>query len=279
MEIKIIDNTLMMIFLLERCNFSCNHCVRDDEPMYPGYELSFEQLRKCLLDCRSLNSVEWVHFSGGEPTLWREGNLGLVDLLVEISKAGFEPGFTTNGSRFDDPDRVNALFQKYLNSASNTLRLYLSIDTFHRNFDVDKGRSKGLDNVLECLRGMPYDKRRLVNVIVIVVISKDVKSLLPEEMIEHYESLGVKFNFIPLKLVGKAKSIAHLCPDLSSDRPEDLGAYFHLRPKDAPKRTDGSPNMVLIGNDYYLSDPWRKVARLGHLPKAIIDEYSSQSGP
>jgi hypothetical protein len=32
--------------------------------------------------------------------------------------------------------------------------------------------------------------------------------------------------------------------------------------------------LVLIGNDYYLPDPWQKVAQLGHLPKNVINAYS-----
>ena len=97
MEYDIIDRTLMMIFLLETCNLSCPHCVRDDEPMDTGYRLTSRQLLECLRDCDRLETIEWVHFSGGEPTLWREGERDLVDLLVDISNAGFEPGFTTNG--------------------------------------------------------------------------------------------------------------------------------------------------------------------------------------
>ena len=45
-----IDSTFMMIFLLEECNFSCDHCVRCDEPMAPGYTLTYEQLNTCLSD-------------------------------------------------------------------------------------------------------------------------------------------------------------------------------------------------------------------------------------
>ena len=45
--------------------------------MDPGYQLSFRQLQLCLSDCRGLKSITWVHFSGGEPTLWTEANRDL----------------------------------------------------------------------------------------------------------------------------------------------------------------------------------------------------------
>ncbi len=270
-----IDKSFMMIFLLEECNFSCDHCVREDEPMPPGYKLSFEQLKTCLEDCKNLKTIEWVHFSGGEPTLWTEGERDLADLFIEISKAGFEPGFTTNGGNFVDYTECRSFFKKYLDNANKRLRLYISIDTFHRNFDVGKGRAKSLDNVLGCKRDMPSEKGELLNVIVLVTVSKDSRSLLPDEMIVHYESQGVEFNFIPLDLKGKAKSMGDLYPDLESDNPEDLGAYypFHKKKKGRVVKS----NLVLIGNDYYIYDygveftqHWHKVARLGHLAEKIM---------
>lgn len=273
LKIKKFDKSLMMIFLLEECNFSCNHCVREDEPMAPGYKLSFEQLKKCLSDCNKLESIEWVHFSGGEPTLWTDGNRNLTDLLIEISKADFEPGFTTNGSFFINYKECNDFFQKYINNANKPMRLYLSIDTFHNNFDVEKGRAESLDNVIKCKNNMPTEKTELIKIVLIVVISKDSKSLLPNEMIDYYKSFGVEFNFIPLGFKGKAKSNSHLCPNLDSDNPEEMGVYYQFHQK--KKKQELARNIVLIGNDYYLPDPWIKIAALGDLPKNIIDIYKT----
>jgi MoaA/NifB/PqqE/SkfB family radical SAM enzyme len=274
----------MMIFLLENCNFDCAHCGREDEPMDPGYRLSFKQLRSCLSDCRSLDTVSWVHFSGGEPTRWTEGNLGLVDLLLEISKAGFTPGFTTNGSYFTDYGRCDSFFRKYVDGSTVPLRLYLSIDTFHRNFDREEGRAPSLDNIIKCKQELPSAKADLLIIAIIVIISKDLKSLLPDEMIRHYESQGVTFGFVPLFRLGKAKSFAHLCPDLSSDDPAALGAYRRFCPevmrkkRYEMKRSGRVDHIILIGNDYYFNDPWRKVASLGHLPDQIVRAYSGESG-
>ncbi|MHA2009072.1 MAG: radical SAM protein [Promethearchaeota archaeon] len=270
-----IDKSLMMVFLLEECNFSCNHCVREDEPMSIGYKLSFEQLKLCLSDCRKLETIEWVHFSGGEPTLWTDEKLDLADLLIEISKSGFEPGFTTNGSYFIDYLKCSELFQKYFNNADKQLRLYLSIDTFHQNFDLEKGRAKSLDNVIKYKLTLPSEKHKLFNIIVVSTISKDSKSLLPKEMIEYYQSLGLKFLFIPLRAVGKAKSLKHLCPNTESDKQEDLGAFFPYHQKKERKKGNVSTNIVLVDNDYYMPDdnPWSKFGHLGHLPPRTLDIY------
>ncbi len=288
MEVEINDKSLMMIFLLEECNYVCPHCVREDEPMDRGYKLSSQQLQECLSDCRKLGTVSWVHFSGGEPTLWLEEGRDLVDLLLEISEAGFTPGFTTNGSAFVDYDDCKTFIKRYVDISTHPLRLYLSIDTFHDNFDRGTARAVSLDNVLTCCRRLPRGKAELVQVCVLVVVSKEPGSLLPEDMVSHYESLGVRFVFVPLGPSGRAKTMRHLCPVLNSDKPEDLGAYARFR---GSERRDGfvlaekhnrASHIILVGDDYYIvlegapdfGGRWQRIGRLGALPDTIIRQYS-----
>ncbi len=280
MKIEIRDKSLMMVFLLKQCNLKCAHCSNEDAPMDVGYKLSFRQLQLCLSDCRELESVSWVHFTGGEPTLWKEKNRNLIDLLLEISNAGFIPGFTTNGSLFVDYSRCRSFFAKYIARSTMPLRVYFSIDTFHRNFNLEKGRARSLDNVMKCKQEFsPVEADRL-NISVIVTISRDFDSLLPEEMIKYYESQGITFGFVPLFPKGRAKAISHLCPDLGSDDPSDLGAYQSFY-KEKNKRERGpakdriSADFInLIGDNYYFTNPWRKVAELGKISDNIISAYS-----
>lgn len=269
MEIKNIGKSMIMVFLLEECNFLCAHCSREDGLMYPDYKLSFEQLRLCLSDCQNLQSLQRIHFTGGEPTLWTEGNLDFVDILVEVSKADFEPSFITNGSHFTDYDKCHDFFCRYFNLSGKPLHVFISIDTFHRNFDVEKSRSQSLDNVIKCLA--LSEKGELLNITVIVVVSKDVNSLLPDEMIEHYESLGIEFGFTPLLPRGKAKSFSHLCPNLQSGKSEDLGAYHRFYQKENWEKQNVTSRMALFDNDYYFGK--RQVARLGNLPETIIQAF------
>jgi MoaA/NifB/PqqE/SkfB family radical SAM enzyme len=288
MDIDVADKSLMMVFLLEACNFRCPHCVREEEPMVAGYKLTFRQLRLCLSDCRRLKSVRWIHFSGGEPTLWREGRRDLLSLLIEISSAGFIPGFTSNGSYFLDHDRCLAFLSAYVEASNTPLRLYLSIDSFHQNYDPESGRAQSLDNVLECKRQLPPDRGSLLDASVIAVVSKDPDSLLPEAMIAHYESTGVAFQFVPLRLGGRARTMHHLCPDLASADPEDLGAYLRFVQGgvggngETASGGERAVDIVLIGEDYYafLDDDceyrerWQRVGRLGQLPDEIVRAYA-----
>jgi len=286
MAIEITDNSLMMVFLLEECDLSCPDCIRQDEPMDPGYKLSFQELRSCLADCRSLRSIRRVHFSGGEPTLWQEGDLDLVDLLLEIAAVGFTPGFISNGSSFCQYERCYDFFQRYVEASNVPLRFYLSIDTFHGNFDPETGRARSLDNVLRCMRDLPANAGRLLGQPeVVVIVSKDRASLLPDEMVAHYQSRGVRFTFCPMRCAGKARSMRELCPEPGSNDPNDLGAYqrYATGPRgdalDDDARRMCADYLILIGDDYYVhagtgddrcEHQWRKVAKLGRLSDEIV---------
>lgn len=288
MNIDVADKSLLMVFLLEACNFRCPHCVREDEPMPVGYRLTLRQLRLCLSDCRRLESVRWVHFSGGEPTLWQEGSHDLLSLLIEVSNAGYAPGFTTNGSSFLDYDRCRTFLSEYVDASSIPLRLFLSIDSFHGNYDPEGGRAQSLDNVLGCMRQLPPGRRRLLDVSVITIVSKDPASLLPGAMVNRYESMGVAFRFVPLRLGGRARVMGNLCPDLTSGDPEDLGAYRRFVPSGARENggkargRERAAHVVLIGEDYYAfvdddrdyRERWRTIGRLGALPEGVVRAYA-----
>jgi hypothetical protein len=263
-----------MVFLLEECNRSCPHCVREEEPMAPGYKLSHTQLRQCLADCDRLESLHWVHFSGGEPTLWSDGDRDLTDALLEVEQAGHVPGFTTNGSRFKDYAACCDFFGRYVSATSVPLRTYLSIDTFHRDFDVGSCSCRSLDNVLRYRDALPGRRQALLEVHPLAVVSKSTASLLPAEMLRRYESLGAPFSVVPLRPRGRARVLAEECPDLNSDTEQGLGAFCQFRPREAGTSTALAPNLVLVGNEYYLSEPeWRVVAKLGHLPEEVVRAY------
>ena len=293
MSIEIVNKSFMMVFLLEECNFACPHCVREDEPMDIGYRLSFRQLQSCLSDCRGLGSIRTVHFSGGETTLWREGELDLVDLLIQIAGSGFTPGFISNGSSFHEYEPCYDFFRRYAEVSSVPLRFYLSIDAFHDNYAPETGRALSLDNVLRCKRDLPGNAGDLLgDPQIVVVVSKDSASLLPDEMVAHYQSQGVQFGFVPLRYTGKARSLKDLCPKLDSDAPEDLGAYQRYASEDRRKPPEDDADLasadypILVGDDYYVHigihddrgvHQWRKLAKLGQLPDEIVHAYAQSS--
>ncbi len=279
-----IDTSKVMIFLLEECNLNCEHCVRDEEPMNPGYILSLDQFKRSMAECVSIGTIRSIHFSGGEPTLWNDKTNDLVDLLIQISNMGFDPGFTSNGSYFESNNFCDQFFKRYFSHSKRLLHVCLSIDSFHNNFDREEGRSKELDNVLSYRGRNDHKSANKLLIKVITVISKEEKSLLPEQMILHYQSKGVEFNFIPLESKGRARSLSASCPDLDSRDPADLGTFSRFHEPEYHGKQANDQHVILIDNQYYLytndfriafPQRWEILCSLGRLQNAIINRVKN----
>ena len=251
--------SMMGVALLHKCNFNCAHCgylyvgESDDHIVKPGYRVTWDQMRKCISDCNSIEDASWsMLFTGGEPTLWKEGDLKFIDLLLDVEKAGIYPSFNTNGSYFDDPERCRSFFDRYSEKAKLMLQIFISIDNFHDNYDREKGRSLCLDNIVKVLGEMSPEKRELFKIHVITIVTKDPDSTLPQEMKDYYSPHGITFGDFPMMAIGKAKELVDLLPDSAPPPPPP--------PRDEKTRNYGA---VLMGDAYYINN--EKVADLGRL--------------
>ena len=265
--IKMIPPTRILgVTLLQKCNFNCPHCGylytgdSDDHEIKPGYRLTFDQIRRLTADCKSIENERFGFvLNGGEPTLWEDGDLKLIDLLLTIAEEGINPSFNTNGSYFENIYQCRAFFYSYAEEAKLPLMTAISIDKFHGNYDREKGRADSLDNIVKVLYEMPAEKREMHHVHVITIVTKDPESCLPDEMKEYYESKGITFGEFPLQPIGRAKNLMDEIPDSEE--------FFKNQPSPPEKAPEGMPMATLIGEYYYKTG--KKLARLGNL-KALI---------
>lgn len=79
--------------LTSLCNFSCTHCIREEGE--PGF-LPVSLVETVLAETRRYGNVNYVAFTGGEPTLHPE----FASLLELVAGHGYRFGFVTNGWRF-----------------------------------------------------------------------------------------------------------------------------------------------------------------------------------
>jgi MoaA/NifB/PqqE/SkfB family radical SAM enzyme len=86
------------------CNFSCTHCIREEGEV--GF-LSVSLVEKVLAEAWRYGNVNYVAFTGGEPTLHPEFE-ALMELVVGH---GHRFGFVTNGWRF--AEKTFGLLQPY----------------------------------------------------------------------------------------------------------------------------------------------------------------------
>ncbi len=259
-----IPTKVLGVTLLHKCNFNCAHCgylyVHDseDHAIKPGYRLTWEQIQRLLADCNSIeDEIFGFVMNGGEPTLWEEGDLKFMDVLLAVARSGVIPSYNTNGSYFLHYDRCRDFLLRYSQEAKIQLKTFVSIDKFHDNYDRDKGRANSLDNIVKVLAEMPEDKKKMHHIHVVTIISKDPNSFLPAEMKEYYGARGVTFSDFPMQPIGRAKNLMDEMPDSEE--------FFKNRP--ARKDGGGPPIGSLIGEDYTRFG--KKVAKLGNLKELL----------
>jgi len=248
---------IMGVSLLHKCNFNCEHCGyiyvgdAEDHIIRPGYRLTWDQVVKAIRDCASLEGSCWnVNYTGGEPTLWTEDGKDLVDILVASAKGGTLPTYNTNGSYFDNYNRCYEFFRRYLDNADTPLKTFVSMDKFHKNYDEGTGRAESLDNILRVLETVSDGEKVLLPVHVVIIVTKDPNSSLPDEMKKHYSSRGITFGDFPMLNIGKAKN-------LKDQLPEFQGFPF------MPQKGRGPMGLVLVGDDYYSGN--KRIGKLGHM--------------
>jgi MoaA/NifB/PqqE/SkfB family radical SAM enzyme len=75
-----------VIFITNRCNLSCKHCSVY-EHQHPISKTT-EQIRE-ELEYAYRKGARFVDFEGGEPTLWKDGEKTINDLIVIAKQTGF----------------------------------------------------------------------------------------------------------------------------------------------------------------------------------------------
>ena len=107
---------------------------------------------------------------------------------------------------------------------------------------------------------VPEEKKGLFRNHVVIIVTKDPGSSLPDEMKAHYGKSGITFGDFPLMPIGKAKSLTDQLPVVDE--------YFPHMQKDDSK---GPHVLVLVGDDYYVGNT--KTGKLGRM----ADLYPSNS--
>ena len=257
---------ILGVTLLHKCNYNCPHCGylytgdSEDHEVKPGYRLTWEQIQRLIADCKNIeNETFGFVLNGGEPTLWEEGNIKFIDLLLAIAEEGINPSFNTNGSYFEDFERCSEFLHRYAKEGKMPLMTAISMDKFHGNYNREKGRAVSLDNIVKVFYEMSAEKRAMHHVHVITIVSKDPDSYLPDKMKEYYGASGITFGEFPLQPIGRAKNLMDEMPDSEE--------FFKNSPPPPKKGPEGMPMATLIG-EYYVKKG-KKLAKLGHLRDLI----------
>ncbi len=144
------------IILTDKCNLSCAHCAVNNltSMIYPYTQIKFDMQK--LYD----EGVRILLLYGGEPFLWRDGDLTLKDLVAQARKMGFVlVNVVTNGTfPLDLPDAdlilvsldgnkehhneirgntYDTILKNIDNATANNICLYMAINQINKS-DIEE---------------------------------------------------------------------------------------------------------------------------------------------
>lgn len=115
------------IVLTYRCTRTCDHCFHFGKPGN-AQVITSSQLKRYLSSIKSVSSVKWIFFEGGEPTLY-------FPLLIEGLRVAHEMGFNTavvtNGYWITSVRDMIPWLRQFRDVNLNLLQI--SIDELHEN--------------------------------------------------------------------------------------------------------------------------------------------------
>jgi Fe-coproporphyrin III synthase len=111
------------IAINDRCNLSCIHCSVSNRGLP---DMTMEEIRRGMKTLRD-RGIPTLFIEGGEPFLWRDGTLGLEDVVIEAKCRGFRTVIVYTNGTFP------------LCSSADTL--FVSLDGLKDTNDRLRGRS------------------------------------------------------------------------------------------------------------------------------------------
>jgi len=212
-----------LVVLTDACNLSCRACFRPRGPEQEAVPWSFSGLESCLDELVSVGQRS-VGYTGGEPSLWRDGEKTFPDLLAASSRLGLSVMFVTNGRPFRDYDSACAFLDRYFGLTQASLRAIVSVDHWHDGTWAD-GRSPALESVLSWLEANA--DTNILEVEVASLWGLDDSHNIPLGEFARYTEAGIKISYVPLSPTGRAHALSELAPTLSAHGAckASLGSY------------------------------------------------------
>jgi len=166
-----------VVFITDKCNLKCKHCCIYAQNASAVITKSYEQIEDDLKYCYK-QGARFVDFEGGEPTLWREDDKNLNDLIVLAKKIGFfSTTITTNALRdfsdtkadsvwvsldglgkFHDEIRGEGSFEKLVANIEKAAHPHLSV-----NMVVNTLNYTSVDETIEFAKKHPNIEKISIN--------------------------------------------------------------------------------------------------------------------
>ncbi len=194
--------------LTDACNKQCAPCLRSVNRK--SFSLGYGHVETYLKDLDALShdyKIGYQFITGGEPTIWQDGDKDIVDVLQSFDRETCVRGLVvpTNGRVFEKEETARSLLGRLAQAMTRGLILGVSIADYQENFD-DQG-CLALDNVLRVSRRLDMS---LLTVIMVTLSVSDDTSV---RLLRRYPSLVQRVS--ALAPLGRAAKMKGDCPSLS----------------------------------------------------------------
>lgn len=209
------------------CNKNCEACLRP--PDLRKHHLKQEHLQLYLADLVTLCGDREIHYqfvTGGEPTIWRDGEIDITDVLGALTDLDFIGTIVmpTNGKVLEDRDAARELLTRLVRRISRPIIVGVSVASYQHN--LDEGGCVALEHLL----GLREELSGRVLPIALVTLSTedDTYELLSKAFPHLYKRVT------PLAPLGGAATQRDACPSLSlgSSDKSTLGSFLPHFKKD-----------------------------------------------
>lgn len=229
------------------CNKRCKSCLRPsgEKPRKMSEEALFSYLSD-LSACSASREIKYQFVTGGEPTLWRDSGLDIVDALAAFHGLDCIGILTmpTNGKRFEDLDYTRDFIGRLSKKASRPTVIGVSIATYQENL-TDSGYT-ALDNLLSvCADGQA---KAVPIILVTLSVDDDTYDRLDKIYPQVYKRVTA---LAPLGVASRSTQ----CPglDLGSSDKAPLGAFLpHFKRDVMGKLRLSESEFYALSNDVLL---------------------------
>lgn len=187
------------------CNMSCYFCSTYTNDRNAANDISEERANEILDQLEEMGTLI-LHFSGGEPTLWK----GFSRLVQRAKSKNMIVSFTTNGSAS----------QKLMESVIETDIIRISIDGPQRLHDSGRGYPGAFARAIENIR---FLKSRGVSPLITTVFKEDTSRQDLEDLAKLASDLGVQ---ISLNIFSKNLYSGEMAKNDSTETKDSLHADF-----------------------------------------------------
>ena len=130
----------------------------------------------------------------------------IIDIMQECERNNINYSLVTNGKIFSFDNRCKMFFEELYNKNIKDLKMYITIDNFHKNYS-------GLDNcILDNV--LKYNKLNTFELYVQSTVTKNKEDNISMDFVKKYTSKGVHFMLNPLLPWGRGKNLEDMVPYL-----------------------------------------------------------------